>query len=207
MEKEKCEDFYVEESDGSVVSGLFTCKRCGSNKLAYQKYALCITPVDLHENGTVEYLTSTIKEDEYLATCNGFICLSCGTYVEHCGSIMETEQDLLALLNQDEETKRQQIEEYEYFIAGMIKEQEQRLTQEILDNEVRWEAEASISNDCHEEVFVAPLDMDPELRKQQQEEYEDYIAVVAEEESEDDLFELIEGNTMVSEQETFRTVQ
>ena len=63
----------------------FTCQQCGADKLAYQKYAKCITPVSLRKDGHIEYGQSTIDEDDSLATLNGFACRCCGTIIEHCG--------------------------------------------------------------------------------------------------------------------------
>ena len=42
----------------------FTCQECGAHELGYQKYAKCIAPVSLKENGGVEYGCSEIDEND-----------------------------------------------------------------------------------------------------------------------------------------------
>ncbi|MFH1615756.1 MAG: hypothetical protein ABIG61_11835, partial [Planctomycetota bacterium] len=76
----------------------FQCSECGSKNLGYKKFVKCITPVSLQENGQLEYKLSEIDEDDYLATSNGFVCMDCGSFIEHRGCKMETEQELLSYL-------------------------------------------------------------------------------------------------------------
>ena len=113
----------------------FVCSKCGSNKLAYHKYVKCITPVKLQENNYLEYLPSKIDEDDSLATCNGFGCLNCGEFVEHCGFHMETERDLLDYFKMDPIFRDKQQQEYEEILCVQIEAQEQ------LEKEIYFEDE------------------------------------------------------------------
>ncbi len=76
----------------------FTCRECGAHELGYQKYAKCIAPVSLQENGNVEYGSSVVDEDDYLCGDEGFICLNCETPLEHLGYRRETEKQLIDYL-------------------------------------------------------------------------------------------------------------
>ena len=79
----------------------FTCPKCGADKLSYQKYVKCVTPVSLQENGHIEYGQSIIDEDDCLAALNGFACRKCGVMIEHCGVRLQTEKELLDYLRME----------------------------------------------------------------------------------------------------------
>ena len=113
----------------------FECEKCGSNELAYKKYVLCVTPVVVHPDGTVEYLPSTIDEDDYLATQNGYICKTCGSYVDHCGCRMQTEKELITYLSMDPEEREQQKKDYEELLGAQMYGQEQREGEYIIYHE------------------------------------------------------------------------
>ncbi|MHB9070252.1 MAG: hypothetical protein ACYC54_07765 [Sedimentisphaerales bacterium] len=94
----------------------FICKKCGSNKLGYQKYIKCITPAHIHPDSHIEYELSTFEENDYLATENGFICLNCNTLVEHCGCRMIDEDDVVDYLRippVDRDRDQQEYDEFE----------------------------------------------------------------------------------------------
>ncbi len=63
----------------------FECQECGSNQLAYQNYVKCITPVELKEDGFMEYGLSQFDESDFMCSDNDFICLDCKSDIEHCG--------------------------------------------------------------------------------------------------------------------------
>ncbi|MHC4183949.1 MAG: hypothetical protein ACYSR0_11435 [Planctomycetota bacterium] len=123
----------------------FTCEKCGSHKLAYKKFVKCIVPVERHGNGRLEYLSSVIDEDDYLATENGFICQDCETFIGHCGSWMENEQDLVALLNMDPELRRQQQKEYDDYVSASAEEQDTGYFFEFLEDEADVPEQESVS--------------------------------------------------------------
>jgi len=66
------------------------------------------------------------------------------TLFAQTNQLVEAVQTGTEIVTRTEEVKNQQLEEYEYYIVGMLKEQEERLAQEALDNEVRWEVEACL---------------------------------------------------------------
>ena len=110
----------------------FKCKKCGSNKLGYQKYAKCITPVS-QENGNIKYSLSEINENDYLCVSNGFICMTCKSLVEYCGLRFETEKDLLDYFKMDPGLREQQQKEYEEQLSAMIDAQaEQENADEVI---------------------------------------------------------------------------
>ncbi len=115
---------------------IFKCQECGSNHLAYQKYVKCITPVLLQDNSNIEYLPSKIDEDDYLSTCNGFICLDCSEFVEHCGCKMETEKELRAYLQMDPVLRETQQNEYNEMINAQIEAQEQLEKETYFEDEI-----------------------------------------------------------------------
>lgn len=104
----------------------FKCSKCRSNRLGYQKYVKCITPVSVQKNGQLEYGLSEIDEDDYLAAFNGFCCLDCEHLVMHCGVRIETERDLLDYLTMDPEVRSKEQKEYEEIIAAYAAEQDQQ---------------------------------------------------------------------------------
>ena len=103
----------------------FTCRECGGNKLVYQKYAKCLTPVSLHENGQIEYDLSSFNEDECLAVSTGFCCADCGHLIEHCGIRMETEKALLDYLTMYPNLRDRQQSNYDEQLEAQIVAQEQ----------------------------------------------------------------------------------
>ena len=104
----------------------FTCRECGAHELGYQKYAKCISPVFLQENGNMEYGSSAIDEDDYLATLNGFACRSCGSLIKHCGCTMGTEKQLLDYFAMDPQIREQQQQEYEALMSDHAYDQERK---------------------------------------------------------------------------------
>ncbi len=109
----------------------FECRECGAHELGYQKYAKCIAPVSLQENGHMEYGISQYDEDDYMAILNGFACRSCGSLVEHCGFRMETEKELSDYLSMDPDVRQQQQSEYDECVDAQSSEQ----------SDHAWEAE------------------------------------------------------------------
>lgn len=104
----------------------FTCRKCGAHELGYQKYAKCIAPVSLQENGHMEYGPSEIDEDDYLCAEDGFICLNCKALVEHCGWRVETEKQLIDYLTMDPDVREKEEAEYGDCIDAEIHDQEQK---------------------------------------------------------------------------------
>ena len=104
----------------------FTCQECGAHELGYQKYAKCIAPVSLKENGGVEYGCSEIDENDYLCAEDGFICMNCEAFVEHCGWRIETENQLIDYLTMDPQVREQEEKEYEGYVDAEVCAQEQK---------------------------------------------------------------------------------
>ena len=113
----------------------FTCVKCGSHELGYQKYVKCIAPVKLQQNGHVEYGLSEFDEDDYICADDYFMCLNCGKAVEHCGWEMKTEKELIDYLNIDPNIRKKEEKEHEEYIAAVISDQEQE-RQALLDAEI-----------------------------------------------------------------------
>ena len=90
----------------------FNCSKCGSNKLAYQKYVKCTSPVSIKKNNHIEYGLSTFDEDDYL-NYSHYICLECGEIIRYCGFRLETEKSLLNYLQLDPKVREQQQTEFE----------------------------------------------------------------------------------------------
>jgi len=91
----------------------FECQICGGHELGYQKYAKCITPVSLQEDGHIEYASSLFDEDDYIFADNTFICMNCKAYIVHCGYRMISEKDLLDYLELDPDVRDKQQQEHQ----------------------------------------------------------------------------------------------
>lgn len=105
---------------------VFKCSKCGSNKLAHQKYVKCITPAKLQENGHIEYGLSIYDEDDYLAVSAGFCCADCAHMIEYCGCHFETEKDLLDYLTTDPDLREHEQQEYEEQLEVQIEAQDEQ---------------------------------------------------------------------------------
>jgi len=90
----------------------FECGECGSRELGYQKYAKCVTPATIKDDGQMEYGLSEFDEDDYLYANNGFICMNCKGPVKHCGFRFETERQLLNYLAIDPVQRDKEQQEY-----------------------------------------------------------------------------------------------
>jgi len=113
---------------------MWTCQYCGSDQLSYKKFVECITPIEQREDGTLEYLTSSINEDEYLATRYGFICAACKEFIQHCGINITTEKDMSTYNTMDPALRAEQQAEYDAHIAA----QEETQRQKEADTYVSW---------------------------------------------------------------------
>ena len=108
----------------------FTCSECGSHELGYQQYVKAVCPVEIHEDGRLEYIPSVFDEDDSLAVSNGFCCLKCGQLIKHCGCRMETEGELRTYTGLDPEVRKQQQQEYDKIQEAQIEQQEQQEKQQ-----------------------------------------------------------------------------
>lgn len=115
----------------------FECCKCHCNELAYKKYVECITHVKLQESGDTEYGMSKYDEDDYLCADNGYICMNCEAFVEHCGCRFEIEKDLLDYLTMDPAVRTLEQQEYEESLKALVDEQKDResLADEIMNAE------------------------------------------------------------------------
>ena len=112
----------------------FECLKCGGNKLVYQKYAKCLTPVSIPDNEHVKYGLSSFNEDDYLTVSTGFCCAGCNILIEHRGIRMETEKDLLDYLTMEPYLREHQKQEYdERLEAQIVAQDEQDAEQECYD--------------------------------------------------------------------------
>lgn len=103
----------------------FECKKCGSNRLGYQKGVLCISPVVIQSDNHVKYGQFKMGEDDYLISQNGFICMDCNIFVSHCSGRMATEKQLLDYLSMDHVVRDKEWAEYEYYLKTQIEAQEE----------------------------------------------------------------------------------
>ena len=109
----------------------FTCSECGSHELGYQQYVKAVSPVEIHEDGSMEYKQSQFDENDSLAVSNGFCCLKCGELIKHCGCRMETEGELRTYLTKAPETREQQQKEYDRIEEAQMEHEEQKEKQPL----------------------------------------------------------------------------
>lgn len=94
----------------------FECKKCGSNRLGYQKGVLCVSPVAIQSDNHVKYGQFKMGEDEDICFENSFLCMDCNSLVSHCSGRMETEKQLLDYLSMDHDVRDKERAEYEEFL-------------------------------------------------------------------------------------------
>ena len=104
----------------------FKCQKCGSKNLGLQKYVRCVTPVGTQKDSHIEYGLSKFDENDYLATENGFICLNCNAFIEHCGCKMETEDDLINYLKLSPKDRDKQQQVYDDFVIFSSNEEDEK---------------------------------------------------------------------------------
>lgn len=103
----------------------FTCKRCGSHQLSYQRYVKSIMPVDIDKDGNISYCQPTVDYDDEIPVECGYICRKCGHQVYHAGQWLITESQLRWFLTTNPDTLAGQQTEFEEYL-----EEEERLLEE-----------------------------------------------------------------------------
>ena len=94
----------------------FKCEKCGSDQLGYQMYTRCIAPITLHEDDGVYFgLFEACINESIDRGDEGFICLDCGSPLEHHGWVVWTEEDLVDYLKLHSGAKTPQQRESEEF--------------------------------------------------------------------------------------------
>ena len=87
----------------------FECKECGSGELAFSRYAKCLIPVVIIDDGQLEFLESIVDSDDYIDNEDYFCCFDCGSHVGDHTDPLQTEQELLEYLSSEvgsQENKR-----------------------------------------------------------------------------------------------------
>ena len=90
----------------------FNCKKCKSDKLAYEKFVRCKTPIEINEDGAIVYHDSEIDEDDTIATGDRFCCAKCGHAVLFKADYVKTEDGLKYMLSLSYEERQMIDDEY-----------------------------------------------------------------------------------------------
>ena len=91
----------------------FECKRCKSNKLAYQKYAISQANVTIQPEEHIEYGVFRIHETAELDCWNSYVCLRCGQELQPFGVNIHTDRDLIKYLRLSPQERQRREEAYE----------------------------------------------------------------------------------------------
>ena len=83
------------------MSNKFECKECGAEELAFSRYAKCLIPVVIKEDGNLGYLESVVDSDDYIQNTGYFCCLRCGSPVGDRTDHLQTERELLEYLSSE----------------------------------------------------------------------------------------------------------
>ena len=81
------------------MSTSFKCKECGSGGLAFSRYAKCLIPVVITNDGQLEFLEAVVNSDDYIDDEDYFCCFECGSRVGDHTDHLQTEQELLDYLS------------------------------------------------------------------------------------------------------------
>lgn len=98
----------------------FKCRDCGSTNLGYQKWVEAVMPVQIHEDGHIEYHQAVIDEDNDLGGVCGFICMDCKDELSFCGCRIQTEEELISYLTLDPADREEQEKEYQETLEAEI---------------------------------------------------------------------------------------
>ena len=101
----------------------FKCKKCGSGKLAYQKYARHVSPVNV-QNGSLIYEEGRTNEDDHLPAEFGYVCRECSLPVRHAGRWLQSEEELITYLTADPQILAEDERVYEAYATAMAEEQD-----------------------------------------------------------------------------------
>lgn len=102
----------------------FICRRCGDNRLTYQKWVSCNEAIIIHGNGHIEYCHEVINPNNELGACNGYRCQNCGHALSYYGSLIANERDLVMYLTLSQEER----DEDEQLYREMLNEQTEKDT-------------------------------------------------------------------------------
>lgn len=102
----------------------FTCRQCGSNKLAYHEYVKSLTPAEFMSCGKLYYAPATIDENDFIPELSGFCCRDCGHILEHCGRTFKTEKELIEYLSIKSEIRITEQAEYDEHFKARIDAQD-----------------------------------------------------------------------------------
>ena len=80
--------------DANAKLHTFTCDKCGSHELAYEKMVYCREDVFIGEDGNIRYGPPQVNCDDGLGTTDSYICRRCGQSLFGVVSEMRTENDL-----------------------------------------------------------------------------------------------------------------
>ena len=101
----------------------FKCAKCGSRELAYQKYAKCVSHINV-ENGNCIYEEGQVDENDYLPVEFGYICGKCGLPLRHAGRWLQSEHDLARYLTADPGILAEEERLYEAYAIAMSEEED-----------------------------------------------------------------------------------
>ena len=116
----------------------FNCRRCGKHNLAYEKYVKCVEPVNIKNDGHIEYAAAIIDQDNALGAEFGYVCADCGHLVYHCGRRIETEKELIDYLTAPPDKLAEEerlFEAYEKEVAAE-QEEEERIESYTVEAEI-----------------------------------------------------------------------
>jgi hypothetical protein len=92
---------------------IFTCVRCGSHNLAYDRYVRSTAEIEFQDDGLMTYEEPVYHDDDTIDDFGGYYCRDCGKYLAYCGMDITTERDLQIYLDIPFEERVQKQKEWE----------------------------------------------------------------------------------------------
>ena len=111
----------------------FTCNKCGSGKLGYQKWIRSCSSVKIDDNNQMEFKQAVIYEDDELSGVDGFICMDCKHELHLKYNPIHTEDDLRTFLVMDPDKQIEQERLYQEAV-----EEEKRIEERMDMAEIQY---------------------------------------------------------------------
>ncbi len=98
----------------------FTCTKCGSSDLDYQRLARVTEPVIIHPDERVEYGPTTIDNTEEFEADRFFVCRECGKRLQIWNRPATKEADLIEYLRMTPEQRTKMLHnDLDYLVEQM----------------------------------------------------------------------------------------
>ena len=109
----------------------FTCQKCSSNQLSFEKWIQSREEVVFHPNRHIEYCQAEVNEEKDLGGMSGFVCGTCGNKLCYLGCRIETEKELIDWLCLDPQERQEREKEYQECLDVQAEEEQKRQSEVV----------------------------------------------------------------------------